>query len=120
VNAATALLHRTVSAPWRGKAAALAVMTLALTACAGDETAYERGVADYEPIYCYASLADAACYRKPSFRDERRLINHYGPTPRRYDRPKPPKPARLDPPPPPERKRAPASGDTKAPSAPAI
>lgn len=105
-------------APWLGRGTVLAAIAMALVACAGDETAYERGVADFEPIYCYASLADAACYRRPNFRDERRLINHYGPTPRSYDRPKPPKPARLDPPPP-ERK-ATGKGEANRPPAPAI
>lgn len=79
--------------------AAIAVAAC-LAGCTGYESAYEEGVEDYEKIYCYASLADASCYRRPYFRDERRLINYYGPSPRRYDRPKPPKPARLQPPPP--------------------
>lgn len=68
--------------------------------CTRYESAYEEGVEAYEPVYCYASLADPACYRRPSVRDERRLINYYGPSPRRYDRSKPPKPVRLQPPPP--------------------
>ena len=120
MTVSASLFRQSALAPWLGRGAVLAVIALALTACAGDETAYERGVADFEPIYCYASLADAVCYRRPNFRDERRLINHYGPTPRSYDRPKPPKPARLDPPPPPERKRTAPTGNTKGPPAPAI
>jgi hypothetical protein len=76
-------------------------MAIAVTAaCTSYESAYEAGVADYEPIYCYQSLADAACYRAPFFRDERRLSNYYGPSPRRYDRPAPPPPLTLEPPPP--------------------
>lgn len=103
--------------PRRAAGIVLTAAALVLAACAGDETAYERGVADYEPVYCYASLADAICYRQPYFRDERRLINHYGPTPRSVERPKPPKPARLDPPPL-ERKAA-ASSEAKSIQAPA-
>ncbi|MFZ1415991.1 MAG: hypothetical protein WAS73_15645 [Defluviicoccus sp.] len=118
MNTAAVLLRWRARAPWLGRGAVLAAIAVALTACGGDETAYERGVADYEPVYCYASLADATCYRRPYFRDDRRLINHYGPTPRSYDRPKPPKPARLDPPPP-ERK-ATGKGDAKGPPPPAI
>lgn len=118
MNAATALFDRKGRAPRLERGALLAALVLALSACARDETAYERGVAAYEPVYCYASLADADCYRQPYFRDDRRLINHYGPTPRSYDRPKPPKPARLDPPPP-ERK-ATGKSDAKDPPAAAI
>lgn len=118
MNAATALFDRKGRAPRLEKGALLAALVLVLSACADDETAYERGVADYEPVYCYASLGDADCYRRPYFRDDRRLINHYGPTPRSYDRPKPPKPARLDPPPP-ERKAS-RTSDAKDPPAPAI
>ena len=57
---------------------------------------------DLEPVYCYRSLADVTCFRKPYFRDERRLANYYGPAPSKYDRPKPPPMAELQPPPPPD------------------
>lgn len=118
MNAATALFDRKGRAPRHCRGALLAALILALSACANDETAYERGVADYEPVYCYASLGDADCYRRPYFRDDRRLINHYGPTPRSYDRPKPPKPARLDPPP--AERKPPRKSDANPPPAPAI
>lgn len=79
----------------------LALALLAcLAGCTGYESAYEEGVEDFEAVYCYASLADPMCYRRPYFRDQRQLINYFGPSPRRYDRPKPPKPVRLQPPPP--------------------
>jgi hypothetical protein len=80
--------------------AGIAAVLLAFAGgCGSDETAYERAVAELEPIYCYRSIGDADCYRTPNFRDERRLINFYGPPPRRYAPPPPPPKARLDPPP---------------------
>ena len=70
--------------------------------CTSYELAYEKSVYDLEPVYCYRSLADVTCFRKPYFRDERRLANYYGPAPSKYDRPKPPPMAELQPPPPPD------------------
>jgi hypothetical protein len=70
--------------------------------CTSYESAYEKSVYDLEPVYCYRSLADVSCFRKPYFRDERRLANYYGPAPSKYDRPKPPPMAELQPPPPPD------------------
>jgi hypothetical protein len=69
-------------------------------ACTSYESEYERGVYAYEPIYCYRSLADVSCTRTPNGRDERRLVNYYGPAPSKYDRPKPPRMSPLAPPPP--------------------
>ena len=58
-----------------------------LSACA-QKSAYEAAVEDMEPVYCYKSLAGVQCYQEPSFRDERRMVNYFGPTPRRFGRPK--------------------------------
>ena len=69
-----------------------------LTAC-GYVSEYEKGVYDYEPVYCYQSLAGIECFEKPYHRDEKRLVNYYGPAPSRYDRPEPPEPATLHAPP---------------------
>ena len=63
-------------------------MVLLLGACA-QKSAYEAAVEDYEPVYCYKSLAGVQCYEKPNFRDERRMVNYFGPAPVRYDRPEP-------------------------------
>ncbi|MBK8175636.1 MAG: hypothetical protein IPK66_10350 [Rhodospirillales bacterium] len=60
---------------------------LVLGACASDETVYEKGVADYEPIYCYQTIGSVDCHRRPKPRDAARLVNHYGPPPRAYDPP---------------------------------
>ena len=84
----TAIQPLRVTKPWR-RILLAATFLAGLAGCADYESAYEEGVEDYEPIYCYQSLADAACYRRPYVRDARRLINYYGPSPRRYDRPKP-------------------------------
>lgn len=77
-----------IASQWR-RILLAATFLVGLAGCADYELAYEEGVEDYEPIYCYQSLADATCYRRPYARDARRLINYYGPSPRRYDRPKP-------------------------------
>lgn len=58
-------------------------MVGSLGACS-DLTAYERGVADYEPIYCYSTIANVDCYLTPIGTDLRRLVNFYGPPPRAY------------------------------------
>jgi hypothetical protein len=77
------------------------VLAGGLAGCGGYESAYERAVYDAEPVYCYRTIADPDCYRAADPASERRLVNHYGPSPRRT---KPPRPAeiRLDPPPPAE------------------
>jgi len=61
---------------------------LLLGACA-QKSAYEAAVEDYEPVYCYKSLGGVTCYEKPNFRDERRMVNYFGPAPKRYERPEP-------------------------------
>lgn len=62
---------------------------------------YEQSVQDREPVYCYRSFADqmVLCYPTPNHRDERSLVNYFGPAPRRYERPPPPPPERLVAPP---------------------
>ncbi|NQV98699.1 MAG: hypothetical protein HQ483_03285 [Rhodospirillales bacterium] len=65
---------------------------LSLAACA-QKSAYEAAVEDLEPRYCYQSLAGVTCYETPYHRDEKRLVNYFGPAPKRYDKPAvPPKP----------------------------
>ncbi len=65
--------------------------------------AYEEAVYDFEPVYCYHSLGQSVsgveCYKTPKHRDERRLVNYYGPHPSSYDRPEPPPPPTLSAPP---------------------
>ena len=51
------------------------------------KSAYEAAVENHEPVYCYKSLAGVACHEKPNFRDENRLVNYFGPAPKRYERP---------------------------------
>ena len=62
---------------------------LTLSACA-QKSAYEAAVEDFEPVYCYKTIGGVACHETPNFRDERRLVNYFGPAPKRYDRPAPP------------------------------
>jgi len=66
----------------------LAGAAIALSACA-EKSAYESAVENLEPRYCYQSIGGVTCYQKPFVRDERRLVNYYGPAPQRYDRPVP-------------------------------
>src|SRR5512134_3718820 len=75
------------------------LLMIGLAGCGGYESAYERAVYDFEPVYCYRTLADPDCYRAADPAAERRVVNYYGPSPRRT---KPPRQAeiRLDPPPP--------------------
>ncbi|MBT3305979.1 MAG: hypothetical protein HN377_05790 [Alphaproteobacteria bacterium] len=48
---------------------------------------YEKAVYDLEPTYCYKSIGKVACYKEPFHRDEKRLVNYFGPHPSRYDKP---------------------------------
>ncbi len=75
---------------WNKIGAAMA-FGLVLSAC-GHVDEYERHVSDWEPVYCYKSLASTACYREPRHSDARRLVNYFGPHPSRYDAPEPPEP----------------------------
>ena len=59
----------------------------ALLAACGYVSEYEKGVYDYEPVYCYQSLAGIQCFEEPNHRDEKRLVNYYGPAPSRRRRP---------------------------------
>ena len=68
------------------------VGVVAVGGCGGYVDRYEEGVADFEPIYCYSTLADPTCHRVPIASEERRLVNYFGPHPSRY-RPPPPRPA---------------------------
>ena len=52
------------------------------------KSAYDAAVEDMEPVYYYKSLAGVQCYQEPSFRDERRMVNYFGPPPRRFGPPK--------------------------------
>ncbi len=64
---------------------------LLLGAC-GYVSEYEKAVYDLEPTYCYKSIGKFACYKEPFHRDERRLVNYFGPDPSRYDKPDAPEP----------------------------
>ena len=78
------------------------LLTLGLTAflgACGYVNAYEEAVYDWEPIYCYKSIGGVECYREPFHRDERRLVNYFGPHPSNYDKPEPPEPAPIAAPP---------------------
>lgn len=61
---------------------------LALSGC-GFVDSYEKAVYDFEPLYCYQSLASVECFRQPNHADKLRLVNYYGPHPSRYDAPEP-------------------------------
>ena len=76
------------------------IAAAALLGACGYVSEYERAVYDYEPTYCYKSLAGVQCFESPNHRDERRLVNYFGPHPSRYERPTPPPAPRLLPPPP--------------------
>ena len=66
------------------------VAFLCLASCTSFESEYEKGVYDYEPLYCYQTLGGVDCHRKPHHRDATRLVNYYGPAPSKYKPPKPP------------------------------
>ena len=78
----------------------MTIAAAALLGACGYVSEYEKAVYDYEPAYCYRSLAGVQCYKSPNHRDERRLVNYFGPHPSRYERPEPLPPPRLLPPPP--------------------
>lgn len=71
-----------------GKCAILLAFVVSLSACSYVDE-YERQVTDWEPVYCYKSLAATQCYREPKHSDSLRLVNYYGPHPSRYDAPAP-------------------------------
>ena len=76
----------------------LGLITVLLVAACSNMTEYERQVADWEPVYCYKSLASVQCYKEPKHSDSRRLVNFYGPAPREYDAPEPPELSKTQPP----------------------
>lgn len=65
-----------------------AAFVAGLSAC-GAVDRYESHVSDWEPVYCYQSLAAVQCHRQPKHSDSLRLVNYYGPHPSRYDAPRP-------------------------------
>ena len=69
---------------WKIVVAGLTI--LSLSACT-HKSAYEAAVEDEEPRYFYKSLAGLTCYEKPNHRDEKRLVNYFGPAPMRYEKP---------------------------------
>lgn len=70
-----------------------------LGACTSFESEYEKGVYDYEPLYCYQTLGGVDCHRRPHHRDAARLVNYYGPAPGKYKPSKPPEESPLRAPP---------------------
>lgn len=74
----------------------------ALVGACGYLSGYDKAT-NIEPVYCYQSIGQSVsgvdCYKTPNHRDERRLVNYYGPDPSRYDRPAPPPPPTLAAPP---------------------
>ncbi len=68
-----------------------------LSAC-GYVSEYEKAVYDWEPTYCYKSIGRVACYKEPYHRDEKRLVNYFGPDPSHYDKPDAPEAMPFDPP----------------------
>ncbi len=70
----------------------------ALLGACGYVSEYEKAVYDLEPTYCYKSIGGVACYKEPYHRDERRLVNYFGPDPSRYEAPDAPEATPHDPP----------------------
>lgn len=75
------------------------MILLSIAACTPYESAYERSVYDYEPIYCYGTIGNVDCRREPDRRDAARLVNYYGPAPGKYAPRPPPKQSNQRPPP---------------------
>ncbi len=71
----------------------LSLGVLAFVGACGTIDAYEEAVHDWEPTYCYKSIGGVECFRQPYHRDERRLVNYFGPHPSRFDKPEAPEPA---------------------------
>lgn len=87
------------------------LLVIGLSGCGGYESAYERAVYDAERVYCYRTIADPDCYRAADPVSNRRLVNYYGPSPRRTEAP-PAAEIRLDAPPPAESDAAARGGTT--------
>ena len=45
-----------------------------------------------EPTYCYQTIGEVACFVTPYRRDDRRIVNYFGPSPSIYPKPAPPPP----------------------------
>ncbi|MBL6957826.1 MAG: hypothetical protein ISR52_02510 [Rhodospirillales bacterium] len=73
-------------------------MLVLLGAC-GYVDKYEEAVYDMEPVYCYKSIGGVQCHDEPHFRDQRRMVNYFGPHPSRYDEPEAPPAPNLQAPP---------------------
>lgn len=77
----------------------LAILGLAVgVAACGYTSAYEAQVHDWEPVYCYKTLAAVECEREPDRTRDARLVNYYGPDPSRTDKPELPAEVRSAPP----------------------
>ncbi len=81
----------------------LPAVAVLLGGCSLSALFEEEAAVQPDPVYCYQSLGrstgSVTCYQTPVHRDQRRLVNFYGPHPETYPRPAPPAPARLSPPP---------------------
>ena len=64
----------------------LGALLILLGACSYIDD-YEAQVYDKDPLYCYKSLGEIQCYKKPQSHDVRRFVNYYGPHPSRYEIP---------------------------------
>ncbi len=73
---------------------------LFLLAACGYVSEYEEAVYDREPLYCYKTIGGIECHKTPNHRDEKHLVNYFGPHPSRYDKPDASPPPNLSPPPP--------------------
>ena len=71
------------------KAVAVLGAILCISGGCGYVDTYEEAVYDEEPIYCYQSLAGIECFEEPNHRDKRRIVNYYGPHPKKYRAPEP-------------------------------
>lgn len=81
------------------KILALLALAAPLAACGAPVTRYEASVRDFEPLYCYRTIGGIQCHEAPKFRDERQMVNYFGPAPVRYDRPETPEAVVFAPPP---------------------
>ncbi len=89
-----------VPVPWLAASVLLSGLVSGCSLFAGEEAdPYAEAVEDYPAVYCYRTLGDADCHKRPVPGAEERLVNYYGPPPADYDRPPAPPPIRLDPPP---------------------
>lgn len=76
----------------------IAVLATGLGAC-GYVSKYESQVHDWEPVYCYRTLAAVECRAQPDRTRDALLVNYYGPDPSRTDPPEKRDAAPSNPPP---------------------